>query len=261
MKRTKTPSFICELPLTLASFEERILGVRFEVGRQAYNALLGETLRRLDLMRESRAYQAARQIWDKEERSRAFRAVRADFGFQEYALHRWATIHIAHQWLGEHLDANTIQKLATRAYRAANEYAVGKRGRPRYKGKHQVDSLEGKSNRTGIRFRDEQVFWQGLTLRCQIDHEDPVIAHGLASRIKFVRLIRRKLNGQVYYWAQLICEGLPYRKPQHTLGQGVIGSTPARASLASPEPTGACRWTWRRHSSTLSSRFAPSSGR
>jgi len=36
-------------------------------------------------------------------------------------------------------------------------------------------------------------------------------------------LVRRKLGLRNRFYAQLVCEGTPYRKPQHVLGTGVVG--------------------------------------
>ena len=58
----KTPSFITELRLKVNREQERRLLVRLEVARQVYNACLGESLKRLKLMRKSREYQAARKL-------------------------------------------------------------------------------------------------------------------------------------------------------------------------------------------------------
>ena len=57
--RSHTESFICELPLRLSGHDKRVLSVRFDTARQAYNACLAESPRRLDLLRQSRAYQEA----------------------------------------------------------------------------------------------------------------------------------------------------------------------------------------------------------
>ena len=35
--------------------------------------------------------------------------------------------------------------------------------------------------------------------------------------------MRRKLGERHRFYAQLVCEGMPYRKPQHRLGQGIVG--------------------------------------
>jgi putative transposase len=240
----RRPSFVCELPLVLSSRDERVMAMRFDVARQAYNAGLSETLRRLDLMRESKEYQAARKLPRGNKgspaakaRAAAFRAVNQRFGFREYDLHAWAAEHIKHEWLGEHLDINTVQKLATRAFKAAQAYAFGKRGRPRFKGRFQLDSIEGKSNDAGIRWRGDRVEWSGLHLAAIIDPKDQVIAHGLRSRVKYVRLVRRKLNGTPRYHAQLICEGQPFRKEKNTIGQDTVGLDigPSTIAIVAPE--------------------------
>jgi hypothetical protein len=231
--RAQTDSFICELPLRLSGGDERVLAVRFDAARQAYNACLAESLRRLALLRQSRAYQDARALPKGKRgseagkaRAAAFRLANEQTGFREYDLHAWAAEHVAHEWLGAHLDINTVQKIATRAFQAVRQYALGKRGKPRFKGPNHLDSVEGKTNRSGIRWRDGAVEWLGLRLRAVPDPTDPVIAHGLASRIKYVRLVRRRLNGQVRYWVQLVCEGQPYRKAQNTVGAGLVGVDP-----------------------------------
>jgi hypothetical protein len=224
MPLTGTSSFICELPLVLSGDDERRLHIRLDCARQVYNAVLGESLKRLKLLRESRAFQVARRGRGKA-RHQAFRALDVQFGLREYDLHGYAT-QFGRSWLGHHLDANTIQTVASRAWNAVRQYQLGVRGRPRFKGKGQFDSVEGKSNRQGIRWRDRAVVWGALTLRARIVADDPLIAHGLACPIKRVRIVRRKLNGRDRFFVQLVCAGQPYRKPQHPVGQGVIGIDP-----------------------------------
>lgn len=222
MGQNKTPSFIVELPLQVMPAQEKQLLARLEAARQVYNACLGESLKRLELLRQSKAYQAARKLPRGKARSQAFREANRAIGFGEYDLHAYA-VQFNHCWLGQHLDINTIQKLATRAFGAVQQYALGKRGRPRFKGSNQMDSVEGKSNASGIRWRATRVEWLGLTLEAIIDHDDPVIAHGLQARVKYVRLVRRKLNGRSRFYVQLVCEGQPYQKPQNQPGEGVVG--------------------------------------
>ncbi len=64
----------------------------------------------------------------------------------------------------------------------------------------------------------------GLVLPARLDRRgrDRVQAHGLACPVKYVRLVRRKLGERNRFYAQLVCQGTPYRKPHH-LGSGVVG--------------------------------------
>lgn len=178
---SSTASFICELPLVLFGDDERVLDVRLDCARQVYNAVLGESLKRLALLRQSKAYQAARAMSrrtkeEKQARAATFRALDERFGLREYDLHAWAG-QFGSSWLGQHLDVNTIQAIATRAFRAVREYQFGKRGRPRFKGKGQLLSVEGKSNKQGIRWREGRVLWGPLTCACCCTHA----GHGIAS--------------------------------------------------------------------------------
>lgn len=238
MSRATTPSFVCEIPLEANPAAERDLLVRLDCARMVYNACLGESLKRLDTLRAADTYQAACKMPKGPQksptaiaRSAAFRAANAQAGFQEYALHTYAK-QFGHAWLGEHLDSLTIQAVATRAFRAVQQHAFGKRGKPRFKGQGWFDSVEGKTNASGILWRENKVRWLGLELPARIDPADQVIAHGLACPVKYVRLVRRKLNGHNRFYAQLICAGRPYRKEKHPLGQGVVGLDIGPSTLA-----------------------------
>lgn len=229
MAKAKTESFVTEIPLRASSSEEKCVLARLEVARQVYNACLGEALRRFRLLHQSKAYQAARKMprgpkgsKQGQARARAFRKANTAVSFREYDLHAYAA-QFNHCWTGEHLDIHVIQKLASRAFQAVQQYAFGKRGRPRFKGRNQMDTVEGKSNASGIRWRDGCVEWLGLKLQSIIDPADPVVAHGLGRRIKHVRLVRRKINGRNRFYVQLICEGRPYQKERNRPGEGVVG--------------------------------------
>ncbi len=218
-----TPSFICEFPLRAAPWDIRILNVRLDhAARQVYNACLGEALRRVDRLRQHRVYQCARRLPKSRLRTSMFATARGAVEFTEAALHRYA-VRLRQRAFREHLDVHVVQTLATRAFDAVNAYAVGRRGRPRFKGARQLDTVEGKSNHAEIRWRDEHVEWRGLRVPAIIKRDDPVVAHALACRIKYVRLVRRKRGARTRFFAQLVCAGRPYRKPEHVIGQGEVG--------------------------------------
>src|SRR5260221_7141216 len=219
----RTSSLVCEVPLRVTPAQERILVTRLEAARQVYNACLGEARTRVRLVRESKAFQRARTLSRADPaRKMLFARARQQHAFSNYALHAYVQA-LGQSWLGEHLDSLTLQKLASRAYGAANRLLVGKAHRVRFKGKHQLDTVEGKTNSSGIRWCQDHVEWKGLMLPARIDPRDPVLAHGLACPVKYVRLVRRKLGLRNRFYAQLGCEGMPYRKPQHILGTGVVG--------------------------------------
>ena len=236
-KREKTLSFICELPLRVTQQQEVILLTRLEAGRQLYNTCLGETMRRLRLIRQSKDYNAARTLKkNNPQRPILFKRARDRWGFSDYEVQAYAT-RIRHSWIGEHIDAHTaarrfggklppessLQKLATRAYLAAEKVMYGAAKSVRFKGKDQLDSLESKSNVAGIRWRNDAMEWSGLRLNAIILNYDPVVVHGLSCRIKYVRLVRRKCHSRNSFYAQLVCQGKAFQKPKNKLGKGDVG--------------------------------------
>jgi putative transposase len=219
----RTPSFVCEVPLRVSRAQERTLLARLEAARQVYNACLGEARTRVRLVRQSKAFQRARTVpRDDPTRKTLFAQARAQHAFSAYALHVYVQ-PMGHAWLGDHLDSLTLQKLASRAYGAANRLLVGTARRVRFKGRHQLDTVEGKTNTSGIRWCNDHVEWKGLVLPARLDPRDPVLAHGLACPVKYVRLVRRKLGERNRFSAQLVCQGVPWQKPQHQLGSGIVG--------------------------------------
>lgn len=212
-----------ELPLLVSPNEEGVLLCRLEAARQMYNACLTEAMRRVNLIRQSKNFTLARTLKPSNpERKVLFKRAREHYDFSDYAIQAYGT-RIRHSWIGDHIDAHTGQKLATRAFNAVEKVLFGKSKKVRFKGKNQMDSLEGKSNAAGIRWKGDRVEWGGLKLPAFITSNDPVILHGLSSKVKYVRLVRRKISGRNRFSAQLVCQGKPFIKPKNTLEQGDVG--------------------------------------
>ena len=47
--------------------------------------------------------------------------------------------------------------------------------------------------------------------------------HGMQSKHKYVRLVRRCFNGRMRYFAQIVCEGTPWTKSKNISRKGVVG--------------------------------------
>ncbi len=246
-----TPTFLLELPLQVNAGQAKRIQGHLEAGRQLYNAVLSEGQRRLRHMRADPAWQAARALprSRKQERAAAFRALREQYGFSEYGLHRFAK-GARQAWLAEHLDAVLAQTLATRAYQALNRVCLGKARRVRFKSRGRgLDSIENKRNDTGLRFvlhkpeqgNDGYVIWKDDRLAASIDWNDPLVKYGLDQRIKYARLIRRKASSPqaqgadaegFRYLVQLALEGVPYHKPKHGVGRDIIGADLGPSTIA-----------------------------
>jgi hypothetical protein len=239
MSSANTPSFIYELPLQVSPGDASILEMRLELARQLYNAVLGEVLQNIQRMRESVAYKRTLKMPKGKARTQAFNQLWKQYGLSDYAVQAMATRHKNACAIGEHLDAHICQKIGTRVFKAIASHLVCLRGRPRFKGRGRLRSVEGKSNAAGLRWRDGRVCWNGLVLSVLFDFKDKygVEAHALSCKVKYLRLIRKVIRGQVRWYVQLILEGRPKIKrpsPSQRVGLDVGPSTIA---IYHPEQT------------------------
>ena len=229
MKRTKTPSFVLELPLVITPGDERMLVARFETARRLYNAVLGEGLRRQKLMRESRKWRDALSVADKEERSLALRSLCLEYGFTGASLSSFGTKCKNTASWKELLGAHETQRVSERAFGALEQYGFGKRGKPRFKGKHRpLHSIEGKSNSTGIRWKsDTQIIeWNGLYMAVKVvpAGKDLWQESALKRTTKYSRIVWRNLNGIRRWYVQLTQTGhSPHKAGNHTVPGMVVG--------------------------------------
>lgn len=225
--RARGDSFVLELPLRVSPREARALERSLDAARNVYNAVLGEALRRLRLLRESRAWQAARLMPRGEARSAAFREISAAGGFTEYDLHRFAKSCRDGCWLRDHIGSHDMQTAATRAWRAVQQHAFGKRGKPRFKAFGRMRSIEGKADAVLVRRQladgTEAVRYRGLTLPAIVDRGSPdgYEPRALRAETKSVRLIRRRIRGKDLWFAQFVQMGLPPRRRE--IGTGRVG--------------------------------------
>ena len=220
--KQKTSSFILELPLRTTQVQESIILVRLDAGRQLYNACLGESLERLDLLRQSKEFQEIRKLPKGKTRTLAFKDLNKKFEFTQYDLHHYA-VGIRHGWIEEHINVHIAEKLAARAFKAVQKKAFRKAKNVRFKGKNQFDTLEGQNNETGLIFRENILSWASLEIPCIIDEKNDLISYSLRHRVKYCRLVRRKINGRNRFYVQLILEGKPYLDPEKKFGKEELG--------------------------------------
>jgi len=220
-----------ELPLHTNPVQESTILVRLDAGRQLYNACLGEGLKRLNLLRQSKEFQQIRTLPKGKNRTEAFRIIDREFGFTEYNIQHYS-YSIRHSWIKEHINVHIAEKIATRAFKAVQKIAFRKAKHVRFKGKNQFDTLEGHDNEQGLIFKNNILSWSGLKILCIIDEKNDLIAYGLQHRVKYCRLVRRKINSTNRFYIQLILEGKPYQDPEHKIGTEEIGLDVGPSTIA-----------------------------
>jgi hypothetical protein len=211
MARKHTASFILELPLKTDPADERACAIILDAGRNIGNAVLGEGLHRLDLMRESRAYRAARKMSrgeprspERKARANEFKRLFEAFGFTGHALQKRAQERRDKCWIRDHLSGHVAQTAATRAFNAILQYAFGRRGRPKFRGRDRYNSFESKEARSTIIWRDGAVRIAGRVIPAILDPASAWQSEALRAKTKYCRIIRRDIRGRERWYVQLV---------------------------------------------------------
>jgi hypothetical protein len=253
MARAPKLTFITEFPMVASRAHDAVMLDRFEAARRLNNAVLGDGLKVLARMRESKAWAAAKAMPKGEAKSavrnvrtEAFKACNQHFGFTEYALQALATAHKNAAGFENRLGAHETQKIASRVFASLQEYAFGKRGRPRFKGRDRpLHSMEGKSNAAGPRWHADtaSVSWgKGFVIPVLMPSKskDPYIHACLQAKTKYCRIVWRMEGAKRRWFVQLVQDGVAPSKYEFLCSGQVVGLDigPSTVAIVSDDAVG-----------------------
>ena len=220
-------------PLITEKYQETILNKRFEISRQLYNAVLSKAYKRYKSMIETKkSRQLKEQInnANEKEKKRLYKQLNEmykQYRLNEYSLHE--DIQEMQHHFSENIDSFTAQKIATRVWSAFEDLLFGDGEIVHFKKYGELDSLEGKSNKTGIRFKDGFLIWNGLKIPVKIDYNNPYEYQALKDEICYCRIKRRFIKGKYKYYLQIVFKGVPPMKinkdgeVKRHIGNGTVG--------------------------------------
>jgi len=220
-------------PLITEKYQETILNKRFEISRQLYNAVLSKAYKRYKSMIETKKYrQLKEQINNANEKEKKLlykqlNEMYKQYRLNEYSLHK--DIQEMQHHFSENIDSFTAQKIATRVWSAFEDLLFGDGKIVHFKKYGELDSLEGKSNKTGIRFKDGFLIWNGLKIPVKIDYNNPYEYQALKDEICYCRIKRRFIKGKYKYYLQIVFKGVPPMKinkdgeVKRHIGNGTVG--------------------------------------
>lgn len=185
-------------------------------------------------MRESKEYQNNCKYKGKD-RNKIFNNLNKRYNLTEYSLHDFV------KPMGKYfnIDAMTTQKIATRAFNAFEDLIFHKAKKVKYKKYGELNSIEGKSNKQGIRFRDDCLLYSGMKIPAIIKKNDIYAYMALQNKVKYCRIKREIIKGKYHYYVQLILDGIPPIKInketgeiKHYINEGEVGLDIGTQSLA-----------------------------
>ena len=226
-------NFIVEFPLKTEKYQEDILNKRFEIGRQIYNSLIHVTQKRYKEMIKTKKYRSLmssltgnkktdKEIWKQ------INDIRKQYGMSEYSFHK--DVKIMQEHFKDNMDSFTAQKIATELWKSYDKFFYGNGKKIYYKKYGGINSLEGKSNKTGIRFKDDRIFWNGLEMPVVIDYDNDYEYQAMQYEICYNRIIRKYVRNKYKFYVQIVLKGNPPVKVdrntgeiKHCIGEGDVG--------------------------------------
>ena len=225
--------FVVEFSLKTEKYQVDILNERFEIGRQIYNSLVNVTQKRYKEMIKTKKYRELmssltgnkktdKEIWKQ------INVIRKQYDMSEYSFYK--DVRMMQKHLKENLDSFTAQKIAAALWISYERFFYGNGKKVYYKKYDTYNSLEGKSNSTGIRFKDDMILWNGLEIPVDIDYNNYYEYQSMHCKICYNRIVRKFIRNKYKYYVQIIFKGNPPVKVdadtgeiKHCIGDGDVG--------------------------------------
>lgn len=226
-------NFIVEFPLRTEKYQEDILNKRFEIGRKIYNSLVNVTQKRYKEMIKARKYRklmssltgnkkSDKEIWKQ------INNIRKQYGMSEYSFHE--DVKKIQKHFKENIDSFTAQKIATTLWKSYDKLFFGNGKRVYFKRYGELNSLEGKSNKTGIRLINDTLIWNGLKIPVVIDYDNYYEYQAMQCNICYNRIVRKYVRNKYKFYVQVVFKGNPPVKVnietgeiKHCVGDGDVG--------------------------------------
>ena len=226
-------NFIVEFPLKAEKYQEDILNKRFEIGRRIYNSLVNVTKKRYKEMIKTKKYRdlvssltenkkTDKEIWKQ------INNIRKQYGMSEYSFHD--DVKQMQKHFKDNIDSFTAQKIATTLWKSYDKLFFGNGKKVHFKRYGEFNSFEGKSNKSGIRLKEDALLWNGLKIPVAVDYNNCYEHQAMQAEICYNRIIRKYVRNKYKFYVQVVFKGKPPIKTdvntgevKHHIGNGDVG--------------------------------------
>lgn len=225
--------FIVEFPLKTEKYQEDILDKRFEIGRNIYNSLVNVTQQRYKEMIKTKKYRTLLSLLTGNKKSdkeiwKQINDIRKQYGMSEYSFYK--DVKQMQKHFRDNIDSLTARKIATALWKSYDKLFYGNGKKVYYKKYGELNSLEGNSNKTGIRIINDILVWKELKIPVVIDYNNYYEYQAMKNKICYNRIVRKCIRNKYKYYVQIVFNGnLPVKldtetgKIKHCIGNGDVG--------------------------------------
>lgn len=234
----KVGNFCVTFPLETEQYQEHILNKRFEIARKIYNALVTVTQKRYKEMIKTKKYRHIKaelksnyNTTDTKKQKELYKELNQlykDYKLNEYSFH--SDVKSMQKHYKTNIDSATAQKIATTLWKSYDKLLFGNGESVHYKKYNSLNSLEGKSNKAGIRFKEDKLLWNDLAIPVKIDYNNYYEYQAMQNTICYNRIVRKFVRGKYKFYLQIVFKGTPPTKLnkitgeiKHQVGIGDVG--------------------------------------
>lgn len=247
--KSKTLSYILTLQLNTESYQENIINKRLEIARNIQNNLINVVLKRYNLMLDSKLYNKNRKELNninklyhntssKKEKSNLNKQrkilykerynIYLKYGLSQYSL--YTDVKPMYKHFKNNIGSIEAQAIADNVWSSFDDLLFGNGEKVYFKKYGTVNSIENKWNKSGLKYKEGYILWNGLKIPIIIKKNDLYAQKSIQDRIKYCRIVRKLIRGKYKYYVQLILEGIPPQKVnketgeiKRSLGVGSVG--------------------------------------
>ena len=235
-------NFIVQFPLKAEKYQEDILDKRFEIGRKIYNSLVNVTQKRYKEMIKTKQYRNLLSSLSNDKKKdkdtwKQIGEIRNQYKMSEYSFHK--DVKQMQKHFKNNIDSYTSQKIASTLWKSYDKLFFVNGDKIHYKKYDSLNSLEGKSNKAGIRFKDNCLLWNGLNIPVLIDYDNYYEYQAMQCDICYCRILRKFVHNKYHYYVQIIFKGNPpikvdaeTGKIKHSIGSGDVGIDIGTSTIA-----------------------------
>lgn len=236
-------NFVVQFKLKTEKYQEDILEKRFEVGRKIYNALVNKTEKRYRELVKTKKYREIQTLLSerKDDKIRKDKYIELNALYKEYRLTEYSfhcDVKEFQHFFKKNIDSFTAQKLATNLWKSYEKLLFGNGHKIHYKRFDFIYSLEGKSNKTGIRFLNGNLEWLGIKIPVVINPNNQYEQEALKNEISYCRIVKKFVRNKNKYHLQIVFKGVSPIKVKsdgtlkHKIGEGDVGLDIGTQTLA-----------------------------
>lgn len=236
--KEKTSTYILTLLLKTEKFKEDILDKRLEIARNIYNSVLGNAMKRYNLMIQSKEYRNLKKQLnisnklyhgcevikvknklnkDRKEIYKQIQSINLKYGLSQYSLYE--DVKPMYKHFKDNIGSLEAQAIADRVWSSLDKLLYGNGNKVCFKKYGEVNSIENKWNKSGMRYIDSNIVWNSLKMSAVIKNNDSYAQKAIQDRVKYCRIVRKLIRGKYKYYVQLVMEGIPPKKCDKETGE------------------------------------------